>query len=130
MATTDGMTPRHLLPAAYENARRLAPLAALTVELAATNEPQAVLERAVDAAAELLEAHTAAAFLCRADGRGFDAAAARGLAPLEPGAPALSLERSIAGRAVTSRTVQAVADAAPERAAGTEFPGLAGDVPV
>src|SRR5947209_20124717 len=53
MATTDDMTPRHLLTAAYENARRLATLAALTVELAATNEPQAVLERAVDAAAEL-----------------------------------------------------------------------------
>src|SRR5205085_338423 len=108
----------------------LATLAALTADLVAAGEPRAVLERAVVAAAELLEAHTAAAFLCRADGRGFDAAAARGLAPLEAGAPALSRERSIAGRAVASRTVQAVEHAAPERTAGTAFPRLAGDVPV
>jgi PAS domain S-box-containing protein len=130
MATSDDLTPRRLPTAAHENARRLAALAALTAELAAAGEPRAVLERAVDAAAELLEAHTAAAFLCRADGRGFDAAAARGLAPLEPGAAALSLERSIAGRALASRTVEAVEDVAPERAAGTVFPRLAGDAPV
>src|SRR5919202_1317984 len=119
-----------LFATARKDARRKAALAALTAELAAAGEPRAVLERAVDAAAELLEAHTAAAFLCRADGRGFDAAAARGLAPLESGAPVLSRERSIAGRAVASRTVEAVEDAAPERAAGTVFPRLAGDVPV
>src|SRR5205085_274497 len=89
MATTDNMTPRHLLTAANANARRLATLAALTADLAAAREPRAVLERAVVAAAELLEAHTAAAFLRRADGHGFDVAAARGLAPLEPGARAL-----------------------------------------
>ena len=130
MATTDNLTPRRLPTAAPENARRLAVLAGLTAELPAAGEPQVVLERAVDAAAELLETHMAAAFLCRADGRGFDAAAARGLAPLEPGAPVLSLERSIAGRAVASRTVEAVEDVAPERAAGTVFPRLAGDVPV
>src|SRR5205085_11322412 len=121
---------RRLLTAAHENARRQAALAALTTELAAAGEPQAVLERAVDAAAELLEAHTAATFLCRADGRGFDATAARGLAPLEPGTPALILERTVAGRAVAHGTVQAVDDVAPERAAGTAFPRLAGDVPV
>src|SRR5207249_9420833 len=112
MATTDNMTPRHLLPAANANARRLATLAALTADLPATGEPQAVLERAVDAAAEVLAAHTAAAFLRRADGHGFDVAAARGLAPLEPGAPALSMERSIAGRSVAHGTVQAVEDVA------------------
>src|SRR5947199_9445909 len=65
-----------------DHARRQAALAALTIELAATTEPQAVLERAVDAASKLLAAHTVAAFLCRADRRRFDAAAARGLAPL------------------------------------------------
>src|SRR5205823_11049229 len=92
MATTDNMTPRHLLTAANANARRLATLAALTADLPATGEPQAVLERAVDAAAEVLEAHTAAAFLRRAGGAGFDVAAARGRAPVEPGALALVRE--------------------------------------
>src|SRR5207244_2618301 len=113
-----------------EDARRKATLAALTADLAAASGPQAVLERAVEAAAELLDAHTVAAFLCRTDSRGFDVAAARGLAPLEPGAPALRMERSIAGRAVLRGTVEAVEDAAPERAAGTDFPRLAGAEPV
>ena len=44
--------------------------------------------------------------------------------------PALSMERSIAGRAVAHGTVEAVEDATPERAAGIVLPGLAGDVPV
>ncbi|HKC74839.1 MAG TPA: hypothetical protein VKF37_11625, partial [Chloroflexota bacterium] len=65
MATADDMTPRRLLRADHENARRQAALAAVTAELAAAGEPPAVVERAVDAAAELLEAHTVAAFLRR-----------------------------------------------------------------
>lgn len=109
---------------------RQAALAALASDLAGALEPQAVLERAVDAASELLNAHTVAAFLRRGDGRGFDAPASRGLEPLEPCAPALGWENTVAGRAVRAGAVQDIADAAVERAAGTVFPRLAGDVPV
>lgn len=126
-----GLIMQHrLLAAAAEQARRHAALAALTVDLARAGEPRAVLERAVDAASELLSAHSVAAFLPRNDGRGFDAVASRGLASLAPGAPALAWEGTIAGRAMRANAVQAVADVAVERAAGTSFPRLAGDVSV
>ena len=119
-----------LVAAMHEATRRLTVLAGLTAELSGARNPRSVLERAVDAAAELFGAEGTAVFLLRPDGQSFDIAVARGLAPLNAGVPALSLEKSIAGRALLSNSVLAVEDAAVERAAGIAFPRLAGDAPI